>query len=169
MLVQELWKGVHVRALIFANAVICLTAETRTWLKRGHREVGRLALGCHGRVAVEAIQGDAGWSSFEAQEAKSKIAYEGRLRLLDDARWVRRVFRYVSLKGIRTKWLTRLQTLRRKFGFFANPINEDAKRKWKEAVQRRVQEEETAQWNGTMMQKSTLTMHRSHKKAILAL
>ncbi|KAH6948850.1 hypothetical protein HPB50_026601 [Hyalomma asiaticum] len=82
--------------------------------------------------------------------------------------WARRIFRYVSLKGIRTKWLTRLQTLRRKFGFFANPINEDTERKWKEAVQTRVQEEETARWNGTMMQKSTLTMYRSHKKAIAA-
>ncbi|KAH6933310.1 hypothetical protein HPB50_014137 [Hyalomma asiaticum] len=75
---------------------------------------------------------------------------------MGDARWARRVFRHVSLKGIRTKWLTRLQTLRRKFGFFANPISEDTERKWKEGVQTRVQEEETAQWNGTMMQKSTL-------------
>lgn len=78
MLVQELWKGVHVPALTFAKAVVCLTAETRAWLKRGQREVGRLALICHRRVAVEAIQGDAGWSSFEAREAKSKIAYEGQ-------------------------------------------------------------------------------------------
>ncbi|KAH6934435.1 hypothetical protein HPB50_024224 [Hyalomma asiaticum] len=96
------------------------------------------------------------------------LGVTGRLRLLGDARWARRIFRYVSLKGIRTKWLTRLQTLRRKFGFFANPINEDTERKWKEAVQTRVQEEETARWNGTMMQKSTLTMYRSHKKAIAA-
>ncbi|KAH6930248.1 hypothetical protein HPB50_012260 [Hyalomma asiaticum] len=44
------------------------------------RKVGRVALGCHGRVAVEAIQGDLGWSSFEAREASSRVACEGRFR-----------------------------------------------------------------------------------------
>ncbi|KAH8009022.1 hypothetical protein HPB51_008952 [Rhipicephalus microplus] len=61
---------------------------TRQWLERGQREVGRLALGCHGRVAIEAIQGDVGWSSYKAREARSKIAYEGHLHLMDDNRFL---------------------------------------------------------------------------------
>ncbi|KAH7979776.1 hypothetical protein HPB49_010969 [Dermacentor silvarum] len=79
------------------------------WLERGQRGVGRLALGCHGRVAVEAIQGDLGWSSFEAREARSKAADEGRLRLMNNERWARRVFRYTSLKGVSTQWSRRGQ------------------------------------------------------------
>ncbi|KAH7985912.1 hypothetical protein HPB49_026218 [Dermacentor silvarum] len=72
LMVRELWKSVHVPGLTFANSTICLTVPTRDWLERGQREVGRLALGCHGLVAVEAIQGDVGWSSVEAREGQEQ-------------------------------------------------------------------------------------------------
>ncbi|KAH6943703.1 hypothetical protein HPB50_025628 [Hyalomma asiaticum] len=66
LMVRDLWKLVHVPGLTFANAVVTMSAATREWLKRRQREVGRIALGCHGMMANEAIQGDIGWSSFEA-------------------------------------------------------------------------------------------------------
>ncbi|KAH6947046.1 hypothetical protein HPB50_016912 [Hyalomma asiaticum] len=69
VVVRDFWKIVHVPALTFANAVLCLSAVSRDWLERRQREVGRIALGCHGAVANEAVQGDVGWSSFEAREA----------------------------------------------------------------------------------------------------
>ncbi|KAH6923621.1 hypothetical protein HPB50_003247 [Hyalomma asiaticum] len=47
VIVRDLWKIVHVPALTFANAVLCLSAVTRDWLERRQREVGRIALGCH--------------------------------------------------------------------------------------------------------------------------
>ncbi|KAH6921029.1 hypothetical protein HPB50_027984 [Hyalomma asiaticum] len=71
------------------------------WLERGHCEAGWLALAGHGGVAVEAVQGDLGWSSCEARKARSKVAYEGRLRLMSNKRWVRRVFRYAAMKTYR--------------------------------------------------------------------
>ncbi|XP_049272057.1 uncharacterized protein LOC125758663 [Rhipicephalus sanguineus] len=52
-MVRDLWKAVHVPGLTYTNSAICLSAPTRDWLERGQREVGRIALGCHGRVAVE--------------------------------------------------------------------------------------------------------------------
>ncbi|KAH7937753.1 hypothetical protein HPB49_015357 [Dermacentor silvarum] len=52
-----MWKSVHIPGLTFANSLACLTAEAKEWLERGQREVGRLALGCHGRVAIEVIEG----------------------------------------------------------------------------------------------------------------
>ncbi|KAH7933290.1 hypothetical protein HPB49_011213 [Dermacentor silvarum] len=62
--IRDLWKLVHVPGLTFANAVTCLSPATREWLERQQREAGRTALGCHGHVANEAVQGDVGWSSF---------------------------------------------------------------------------------------------------------
>ncbi|XP_075744098.1 uncharacterized protein LOC142802898 [Rhipicephalus microplus] len=118
VLVRELWKTVHVPVLTLANAVICLSAATRQWLERGQREVGRLTLACHGRVAVEAVQGDLGWSSYEAREARSKAAYEGRLRLMKDQRWARRVFRYTAIKGMNTPWPRRLQSVPQVLPFY---------------------------------------------------
>ncbi|KAH7981574.1 hypothetical protein HPB49_025558 [Dermacentor silvarum] len=73
-MVRDLWKLVHVPGLTFSNAVVCMSAPTREWIERRQREVGRVALGCHGAVENEAIQGDLGCSSFEAREAVSKIA-----------------------------------------------------------------------------------------------
>ncbi|KAG0430675.1 hypothetical protein HPB47_022477 [Ixodes persulcatus] len=58
----------------------------REVMERRQREVGRQALGCHGMVATEAVQGDPRWSSFEAREATSKITYDSRLRLMDRGR-----------------------------------------------------------------------------------
>ncbi|KAH6921934.1 hypothetical protein HPB50_006840 [Hyalomma asiaticum] len=67
LMVHDLWKLVHVLGLTFANAVVTISAATREWLERRQREVGSIALGCHGMVANEAVQGDIGWSSFEAR------------------------------------------------------------------------------------------------------
>lgn len=150
VLVRELWKAVHVPVLTFANAVVCLSAATRQWLERGQREVGRLALACHGRVAVEAVQGDLGWSSYEAREARSKAAYEGRLRLMNDQRWARRVFRYTAIKGMNTPWRRRLHNLCRKYSLFTDPVQEDSERKWAVRVRNRVQEAETSMWQAAM-------------------
>ncbi|KAH6935574.1 hypothetical protein HPB50_006826 [Hyalomma asiaticum] len=166
LLTRDLWKAVHVPGLTFANAVLCLNVTTRQWLERGQREVGRMALGCHGRVAIEAIQGDLGWSTFEAREARSKATYEGRLRLMDDERWPRRLFRYASLTGTQTQWCRRLGNLKRKYGMSAKPVVEDRMHKWAHAVKTQVCEEETEQWRRAMENKSTLLTYRTHKADI---
>ncbi|KAH9375140.1 hypothetical protein HPB48_018727 [Haemaphysalis longicornis] len=55
-----------------------------------------MAVGCHGRVANEAVQGDVGWSSFAAQEASSKLAFYNHLLNMHRDRWARRVFELVG-------------------------------------------------------------------------
>lgn len=65
-----------------------------------------------------------GRSSFEAREATSKIAYDGRLRHMDDCRWAKRMFRYTHLTVPQSRWQQRLYQLVRKYGFLAEPIEE---------------------------------------------
>ncbi|KAH6945276.1 hypothetical protein HPB50_007710 [Hyalomma asiaticum] len=81
IVVREMWKTVNVPGLMLTNFVVCVTTRTCEWLECRQREAGQIALGCHGRVATEALQGDIGWSSFEAREACSKIAFEAHLLL----------------------------------------------------------------------------------------
>ncbi|KAG0427462.1 hypothetical protein HPB47_025476 [Ixodes persulcatus] len=53
------------------------------FLERRQRAVGRQALGCHGNVANEAVQGDLGWSSFEVvtgERLESKVRSRVRER-----------------------------------------------------------------------------------------
>ncbi|KAH8032841.1 hypothetical protein HPB51_003078 [Rhipicephalus microplus] len=141
-MIRDLWKMVHVPGLTFGNAVVCISPTTREWLERQQREVGRAALGCHYRVANEAIQGDVGWSSFEAREAASKIAYRGRLTLMRRTRWARRVFEYLSATCLRTDWTRRLYQLEKKYGFFAEASPIETAAKWTVEVRMRVREAE---------------------------
>ncbi|KAH8009902.1 hypothetical protein HPB51_021700 [Rhipicephalus microplus] len=124
-----------------------------------------MAIGCHERFAIEAFQGDLGWSSFEARKARSNATYKGRLRLVDNEWWPRRLFRYASLTGRQTQWCTHLGSLKRKFGFFANPVIEDKMYKWAHAV-KTVCEEERELWRRAMEDKSTLLTYRTHKTDI---
>ena len=166
VMVRDLWKIVHVPALTFANAVLCLSAVTRDWLERRQREVGRIALGCHGAVANEAIQGDLGWSSFEAREAVSKIAYRGRLLCMPRERWTRRVFDYLSATCMRTPWVRRLYRIESKFGLFRAPLSANSSAEWAKKARERVREEEEARWIRNMSEKSTLAVYRCHKSSI---
>lgn len=166
LMVWELWKSVHVLALTFANAVICLTSPMREWLERGQRAVGRLANGCHGRVANKAVQGELGWSTFEVREAHSKPAYDGRLHLMAPHRWACRVSANVHQKCICTSWTKRVQHLRNKFGFFANEVRADTALGWARLVGTQVQQQEQESWRNAMEKKhcpAVPTMQTGHK------
>ncbi|KAH9359809.1 hypothetical protein HPB48_015822 [Haemaphysalis longicornis] len=98
------WKAVEVPALTFGNAVLCSSSSTRQALETRQREAGRKALGVHGFVPNEAVQGDMGWSSFEAREAVAKLAFEKRLSQMPDGRWALEVFKCITYRCLRTKW-----------------------------------------------------------------
>ncbi|KAG0422442.1 hypothetical protein HPB47_001734, partial [Ixodes persulcatus] len=100
-------------------------------------------------VATEAVQGDLGWSSFEARETTSKITYDSRLRLMDRGR----------------KWLYHLE---KKYGFFSTPVTITSDRKWEMEIRNRVREEEAARWAETVKSKSTLYMYHRYKHEISA-
>ncbi|KAH7981040.1 hypothetical protein HPB49_021064 [Dermacentor silvarum] len=135
VMVRDLWKIVHVPALKFANAVLCLSAPTREWLEWRQREVGRIALGCHGVVTNEAKEGDLGWSSLEARQAVSKIAYRGRLVYMP-----------------RERHLYRIES---KYGLFRSPISANSPADWAKQARERVQAEGKTRWMRDMTAKST--------------
>ncbi|KAG0422125.1 hypothetical protein HPB47_002047, partial [Ixodes persulcatus] len=130
---------------IYENSLMSNVLRKRTLWSCNRFLVTREALGCHGSVANEAVQGDLGWSSFEAREAASKIVYDGRLRHMDRCRWVRSLFIYLHMTGVQTRWRRRLYQLDKKFGFFAEPVNVLTEEKWEAEVRRRVREKEALQ------------------------
>ncbi|KAG0430890.1 hypothetical protein HPB47_022282 [Ixodes persulcatus] len=105
-------------------------------------------------VANETVQGELGWSSFEAREATSKITYYGRLRHMDSCRWARRLFMYTHLTGLRTRWQKRLDQLEHKYGFFSDP------------VKKKVRDNEAQQWLRDAQTKKTLQVYLTHKTII---
>ncbi|KAG0427352.1 hypothetical protein HPB47_025592 [Ixodes persulcatus] len=71
--IRAVWKMVAVPGLTFGNAVLCLSSCTYQYLEVRQMEVGRPALGASRTVPNEVVQGDMGWSSFEAREVRAKL------------------------------------------------------------------------------------------------
>ncbi|KAG0412677.1 hypothetical protein HPB47_010161 [Ixodes persulcatus] len=143
-------------------------ADTRAWLERRQRDVSRQALGCHGQVAIEAIQGDVGWLTFKAREAASKLCYRGRLLHMDKSGWARRIFDFLGLRCLQTRRVKCVYQLRKKNVFFTDPFQEDSEGKWAREVRGRVRDAETAHWTEEAEKKSTLDVYRAYKHNIRA-
>ena len=75
---RDVWKGMAVPGLMYG-------LETMTWKKNDlgklevcQNKIGRITLGENRHVAVEALKGEAGWSSFEERVAKEVLRYRMR-------------------------------------------------------------------------------------------
>lgn len=88
------------------------------------REAGRAVLRVHGFMPNEAVQGDVGWSSFEAREAVAKLAFEKWLSQPPDGRWACEVFRYVTFRCMCTKWVARTKHLGERYSVAAARLTE---------------------------------------------
>ncbi|KAG0411640.1 hypothetical protein HPB47_011244 [Ixodes persulcatus] len=119
---------------------------------------------------LKTVQGDLGWSSFEAREATSKVSYDGRLRLMDRCRWAKRLFVYTHMTSLQSRWRKRLYQLEKKFCFFTEPVEATTEKEWESVVRKRVREQENVQWLEleAARTKSTLTMYAELKQQITA-
>lgn len=157
--VRGVWKGVMVPGLSFGNAVLCMRSEIQAGLEIQQRSVGRLALGAHGNTPNEGVQGDMGWTSFECREAISKINFEQRLAEMEDTRWAGKVYKYLYMKSLNTKWTNRTRKLRCKY------IQRDGDEQ-NTSIEKRVKETERKWWEERMQGKSALTICRAQKQEI---
>lgn len=105
--VRTLWKVVAVPGLTFANGVLCTAAHTRTHLETRQWEVGRVLLGAKWCVLNTAVQGDMGWPSFEAREARGKLFFKRRLSEMEGHRWARQTYKYLHFRSRNTRWTRR--------------------------------------------------------------
>lgn len=158
--VRGIWKGVMVPSLTFANAVLCMRSEVRARLEIKQRGVGRLALGAHGNTPNQGVQGDLGWSSFESREAGSKIAFEQRLRKMGEKRWARKVFSYLYMRNVDTRWRRRTRKLASKYLDSSRGTSQEL------SIKKKVKETERGLWKTGMETKSALEMYRTFKQEI---
>lgn len=164
--VRALWKLVAVPGLAFGNAVLCMSAATRRALEVRQREAGRVALGVHAYTTNEAVQGDMGWSSFEAREATAKLAFERRLSAMPDGRWAREVYKYGHLCCTNTKWMTRTGKLAQRYDVPQVRLTEALKPNWRLKVRDRVRETENAKWRGDAQARPSLRVYCEGKDCI---
>ncbi|XP_075728810.1 uncharacterized protein LOC142770846 [Rhipicephalus microplus] len=159
--VRGIWKEVMVPVRTFGNAVLCMRSKVHARLEIKQRGIDRLALGAHGNTPNQGVQGDMGWTSFEGRKASSKIKLEKRLRELGEERWARKVFSYLYMKNVDTKWRKLTRKLTRKY------IENSRWPNQKElSVKKKVKETETDMWRMGMMKKSALEIYQTFKQEI---
>ena len=165
--VRILWKMVAVPGATFANEVLTLGRDTQKQLEHFQDEVGRWAIGANRFTAGEVVQGDLGWSSFEAREAKSKINFFGRIKFMNEDRVVKIIFNYLRNWVLReTNWIRRVRELFYKF-FRGVELGDVLDFKtWKATTKEVVEEVETEMWHKRMEAKTSTALYRIGKDKI---
>ncbi|KAH9364396.1 hypothetical protein HPB48_012133 [Haemaphysalis longicornis] len=161
---RALWKLVVVLGITYANAVLCLSSDTREFLERCQRWVGQLALGTHGQCTTEAVQGDMGWSTFAVGEAVAKASYENRLLRLPVTNVARQTLLHTIYASQPPRWTKRTRALRDHFGLpAATLVTVNPSR---EVVRAQVQRSEKAEWLGLATVKPSLEVYCTYKEDI---
>ncbi|CAN8002271.1 unnamed protein product, partial [Ixodes hexagonus] len=162
---RAVWKMVAVPGLTFGNGVLCLSSRTRECLEVRQREVGRAALGASRGSPNEAVQGDMGFSSLEAREARAKLGFERRLCQMQEGRWARQAFKYIHLKCLWTRWVRRTRQLAHRYNT-SGPLLYPVPEQQMENVHTRVNETETQRWAEKAGQKPALALYTREKREV---
>ena len=110
------WKSTAVPALTYANSVTIMSSRLRKRLESLQRKAGRWALGePSSKTAIEFIDGELGWSTFEAREAKSKLIYAARRNRMSESRWPRAIHTMLEIVNLNTKYRKRCKDVKTKF------------------------------------------------------
>ena len=110
---KVLWKATSVPQLTYCNAVINMPKRLSNHIEVRPRDAGRWALGIpHSTVAKEFIEGELGWSSFDARETTSKMMCFERVRRMDSNRWANRGLTAMEITNTKVHAMEKLKKLR---------------------------------------------------------
>ena len=90
--IRGLWMGVAIPSIMYGLETTVWTRKVLNRLEVVQNMTGRIALGANRYVAVEAIRGDMGWSTFRERLAKAVLRYRLRLQRMDGSRWAKKVY-----------------------------------------------------------------------------
>lgn len=163
------WKATAVPKLTYANAVIVMSTNLRKCLNKNQNSAGRWALGAaHCMMANEFVEGEMGWSSFEAREAQSKIRYFTRIRNMNDTRWPKAILNMMDLEGVKSRAYTRMLMLQRAFDCENITVEYLEGRpligKYNLEVMKQIKRKQDNMWRRGMETKPSLTLYREYKK-----
>jgi hypothetical protein len=166
-----LWKATVVPKVTYGNGVLVATPKTRNHFESTQRKAGRHALGIPNiKVANAFIDGELGWSSFEAREAQSKIRYFKRIQLMSPKRWPRMVMDAMATYNFKSKALQRMELLSvdydcKKLSVESLPDGTPWISKYFTDVRKTVTMCQDKQWRNEMEKKSSL---RRYSEAVVS-
>lgn len=130
------------------------TAKELDKLEVVQNRVGRLALRVNRYVAVEAVRGEAGWSTFDERTGKAVLRYKVRLWKMDETRWAHRVYEW---SGQGSKWVRASIRWERKCGLEGFTTSEmmlwHSEKDLKHRVNNKVQNKGQEEWSQALWRK----------------
>ena len=164
------WKSTAVPTLTYANSVTTMSSKLRRRLETLQREAGRWALGQpNANTAIEFIDGELGWSTFEAREAKSKLTYSARIGEMSELRWPKAISTMMRIANIPSRLRNRCRELQTKYGCqeireLPRNTNRVTLGVYKKYVDTTIKAKLDEAWHDGMSEKKTLDRYRHFKK-----
>ena len=158
--VRGLWKGVAIPSIMYGLETTVWTRKDLNRLEVLQNMTGRIALGANRYVAVEAIRGDMGWSTFRERLAKAVLRYRVRLQRMDGSKWAKKVYKW----NVYGQWAQESFTIEIWVGeigmLVRGAIGHGSVDASKREINRRVEEKGKAEWRRGMSEKTTLEWYR---------
>ena len=164
-----LWKATAVPQLTYCNSVITMPRRLRNLVDVRQRDAGRWALGIpHSTVSKEFIEGELGWSSFDARETTSKTMYFERIKQMDQTRWPKLVLTATEITNAKLTAIERLKQLRLQFQVEDLELSRTTSgsplwNTFRKQLKERVPDKLDSTWKRNMESKSTLGVYRQFK------
>jgi hypothetical protein len=156
-MIRELWKGVAVPQSLYGYEVCTVTKKESEVMEKIQNKVGRLGLGANSYVAVEAIQGEMGWSTYRHRISRMKANFKARLLKMEECMWPKQVFD----TWVNSKWKKSLGRIDRIYGL--NEVlygMENAKKE----IKKKIFEKAQSEWEEGVQKKSTLSLYSRKKE-----
>ena len=164
------WKSTAVPKLTYANAVLVIGTTLREKLEASQRKAGRWALGIpDSKVSNEFVEGELGWSSFEARDAQSKLRYMERVRSMPEERWPKAILRMMDLTKMKSRMYQETERLREKYNCKnIRPQTDDTGRlllgTFNSLIKKQILEAQERAWRCNMLLKPSLSIYSKGKK-----
>jgi hypothetical protein len=156
MLIRELWKGVAVPQSLYGYEICKVTKKECEWMDRVQNRVGRIGLGANSFVAVEAIQGEMGWSRYSHRIHRMKANFKARLLNMEDSVWVR----YMYDTFTRSIWRKNLLKIDRLYDLQETYTDGNSKI----AIRNKIRERAQLEWEAGVGRKVTLGLYRNKER-----
>ncbi|KAH9384306.1 hypothetical protein HPB48_026299 [Haemaphysalis longicornis] len=96
----------------------------------------------------------------------AKLAFEKRLSQIPDERWAREVFKYITYRCLRTKWVARTKHLGERYGIAAAGLTEPPRHNRRQKVRDQVATAELERWRKAALEKPALNIYSRNKTNI---
>ena len=157
---------------MYGIEVIDINKKEKKGMEIVQNKAARRGLGANKHVAIPALRGEIGWSTFEERVDKAKINYRIRLEHMNQKRWAKKVFEWKGNKSMFKKQTNKsmnqigmkIERNNNKKQIKINGEKVEGERKIQDVVKKEVQKQGLRKWRENMENKNSLRWYKGKEK-----